>query len=93
MDKAPEAIAVIERHQQDSPLCPLCGQIHIVRNGHSDGFQRCLCRGCGTTFNALTGKPMAHLNLRGKWLQQAQVLRDGCCSARCSVSCWRPHLD
>lgn len=77
MDKAPEAIAVIERHQQGTPLCPHCGQTHIVRNGHSDGLQRYLCRGCGTTFNALTGTPLAHLHLRAKWLQQAQALRDG----------------
>jgi len=68
---------VIERHQQGTPICPHCGKTHIVRNGHCDGLQRYLCRYCGTSFNALTGTPLAHLHLRGKWLQQAQALRDG----------------
>lgn len=77
MDKTPAAIAVIERHPQGAPPCPHCGQTHSVRNGHSDGLQRYLCRGCAATFNALTGTPLAHLHLRGQWLQQAQALRDG----------------
>lgn len=77
MDKAPEAIEVIERRQQAAPMCPHCGAVHIVKNGHSDGLQRYWCRGCGKTFNALSGTPLAHLHLRGKWLQQAQALRDG----------------
>ncbi len=77
MDKAPKAIGVIEHRQQGTPICPHCGKTHIVRNGHCDGLQRYLCRGCGTTFNALTGTPLAHLHLRGKWLEQAQALREG----------------
>ncbi len=31
----------------------------------------------GRSTNALTGTPLAHLHLRGKWLDQATVLRDG----------------
>lgn len=78
MDKAPtKTIGVIERRQQGTPTCPHCGKTHVVRNGHPDGLQRYLCRGCGITFNALTGKPLAHLHLRDKWLQQAQALCDG----------------
>lgn len=77
MDNAPKAIGVIEDRQQGSPTCPHCGKTHIVRNGHSNGLQRYWCRGCSTTFNALTGTPLAHLHLRDKWLQQAQALRDG----------------
>lgn len=48
-----------------------------MRNGHSGGLQRYRCRCCCATFNALTGTPLAHLHLRGKWLQQTQALRDG----------------
>ena len=77
MDKPPEAIGVIERHGAERPVCPHCGKGRIIRNGHSDGLQRYLCKDCRATFNALTGTPLAHLHLRGKWMQQAQALRDG----------------
>lgn len=77
LDKAPEAIGVIESRQHDQPVCPRCSKSRIVRNGHSGGLQRYLCRDCGKTFNALTATPLAHLHLRGKWLQQVQALRDG----------------
>lgn len=77
MDKAPEAIEVIEHSGHDKRPCPHCGKSHIVRNGHGDGLQRYLCRDCGITFNALTATPLAHLHQRGKWLAQAQALREG----------------
>ncbi len=32
-------------------VCPLCGCIHVVRNGHrKDGTQRYLCRDCDGSF-------------------------------------------
>lgn len=32
-------------------VCPLCGCVHVVRNGHrKDGTQRFLCRDCGKSF-------------------------------------------
>lgn len=77
MDKAPEAIETIERSSQGKPPCPHCGKTHVVRNGHSNGLQRYLCRDCAITFNALTATPLAHLHQRGKWLQQTQALREG----------------
>jgi len=98
MDKALKAIGVIEHRQQGSPTCPHCGKTHIVRNGHSNGLQRYWCRGCGTTFNALTGTPLAHLHLRDKWLQQAQALhhrlslsqvQQRLCVARTTALRWR----
>lgn len=34
-------------------VCPLCGSIHVVRNGHqADGTQRYLCRDCKKSFVA-----------------------------------------
>ncbi len=34
-------------------VCPICGCIHIVRNGHrKDGTQRYICRNCGKSFVA-----------------------------------------
>lgn len=36
-------------------VCPLCGSIHVVRNGHhADGTQRYLCRDCKKSFVATT---------------------------------------
>lgn len=57
--------------------CPHCGNQKVVRNGNADGLQRYKCRECSRTFNALTGTPLARLRQKGKWLEQAEVLRDG----------------
>ena len=40
-------------------VCPICGSIHVIRNGHrKDGVQRFICRDCGRSFvitaNAIT---------------------------------------
>lgn len=71
------AEAIVEELFTEQPRCPHCGDEHTVRNGHANGLQRHKCRGCGTTFNALTGTPLARLHMRGKWLAQAAALRDG----------------
>ena len=70
------SVGIIEnRGRQDG--CPHCGNQKVVRNGNADGLQRYQCRECGRTFNALTGTPLARLRQKGKWLEQAEVLRDG----------------
>lgn len=36
-------------------VCPLCGSVHVVRNGHqADGTQRYMCRDCKKSFVATT---------------------------------------
>ena len=70
------AVELIER-AVEHPSCPHCGVQRVVKNGTAGGMQRFLCRGCAKTFNALTGTPLAHLHQRGKWLEQAAVMRDG----------------
>lgn len=67
---------VIEHAAPARPPCPHCGAEHVVKNGRSGGLPRFLCRSCCRTFNILTRTPLAHLHLRGKWLDQAAVLRD-----------------
>lgn len=57
--------------------CPACASARLVRNGQAHGLQRFKCRGCGITFNGLTGTPLAGLRHRGKWLEQARVLEAG----------------
>lgn len=57
--------------------CPKCHARRIVRNGQADSLQRFKCRGCGATFNALTGTPLARLRHHPKWLLQAEVMDEG----------------
>jgi len=71
------SVEVIERSLGDTPCCPHCAAERVVKNGSADGLQRYKCRACRRTFNALTGSPLAGLHMRGKWLDQAAVLRDG----------------
>lgn len=69
------SVGVIEDRM--SSVCPHCGSTGMVRNGHAHGLQRYKCRACKRSFNALTGTPLARLRQKGKWLSQAEVLRDG----------------
>jgi transposase-like protein len=71
------SLGVIEGRVSTHTACPHCAGPRIVRNGVADGLQRYKCRACGKTFNALTGTPLARLRQKGKWLAQAEILRDG----------------
>ncbi len=71
------SVALIEDSLGSKLCCPRCGTAHVVRNGTAHGLQRYKCRGCHKTFNALTGTPLARLRMKGKWLCQTGVLRDG----------------
>jgi transposase-like protein len=71
------SVAIVEGSLGAKPRCPHCGTEHVVRNGTAHGLQRYKCRNCLKTFNALTGTPLARLRMKGKWLGQTGVLRDG----------------
>lgn len=71
------SVAIVEGGVGAKPRCPHCAGEHVVRNGTAKGLQRYKCRGCRKTFNALTGTPLARLRMKGKWLGQTGVLRDG----------------
>lgn len=47
--------------QNDSfkPHCPVCGSMHIVKNGTCCGTQRYLCKDCRKTFSSTSGTIMA----------------------------------
>jgi len=77
MEAGGSSLALIEDGMPARPHCPRCASRQVVKNGHADGLQRYKCRACVTSFNALTGTPLAHLHQRGKWLDQASALRDG----------------
>ena len=72
-----EALDLVQARVGPNPSCPKCLAEEVVRNGQADGLQRYKCRGCGVTFNALTGTPLARLRHRDKWLLQAQALDQG----------------
>lgn len=71
------SVAIVEGSVEHEPCCPHCTGEHVVRNGTAHGLQRYQCRDCKKTFNALTGTPLARLRMKGKWLGQTTVLRDG----------------
>lgn len=73
----PASVTVVEGRMGRVPTCPHCAAERVVKNGTARGLQRFMCRECGKTFCALTGTPLAHLHMRGKWLDQAAALRDG----------------
>jgi len=77
LSETDEAARVLEVLESRPVQCPHCSSARLVRHGHASGLRRYRCRGCGKTFNALTGTPLAHLRHKGKWEQQAQVLREG----------------
>lgn len=72
--------------------CPRCGCAHVVRRGHdADGAQRWLCRGCGRSFRASTGRVLATTRLpAAKWSQYATLMLAGAtlrvAAAECGVS-------
>ncbi|MDP2829143.1 MAG: IS1595 family transposase [Sulfuricellaceae bacterium] len=71
------SIEVIEGGASDHLCCPHCAAERVIKYGSVDGLQRYKCQGCRKSFNALTGTPLARLRMKGKWLEQAAVLRDG----------------
>lgn len=69
-----EVIACIESRLLAERICPCCAHPGAVCRGRANGLRRFYCGGCGKTFNALTGTPLAHLHHRGRWLAFAQSL-------------------
>lgn len=72
-----EASALVERRSTEHPGCPRCRAEHVVKNGRASGLQRYKCRGCGATFNSLSGTALARLRHRDKWVGQAEAMTDG----------------
>jgi transposase-like protein len=72
-----EVTSVVQPHLSRPAVCRRCQSVRVVRNGQAGGLQRYKCHSCRSTFNALTGSPLAGLRHRDKWLLQAQVLDEG----------------
>lgn len=76
-DEGREVLAQIEEAGSAKRSCPHCASEKLVRNGQANALQRYKCRGCGKTFNALTGPPLARLRQRHKWHAQSRALDEG----------------
>jgi transposase-like protein len=68
-----ECIALIEQAARGRP-CPRCGCARVHRCGQASGLQRFRCLGCGRSFNALTGTPLARLRKKEHWLAYLQCV-------------------
>lgn len=71
-----DALALIDERFGKAPVCGHCHATHFTRWGRSNGLVRYQCNDCGSTFNALTGTPLAHLRRRDAWFAYAQALVD-----------------
>jgi transposase-like protein len=67
-----ECLALIETTARSRP-CPRCGCGRVHR-GQASGLQRFRCLGCGRSYNALTGTPLARLCKKGCWLPYLQCV-------------------
>jgi transposase-like protein len=59
------------------PQCPACQADCPYRWGHQAGLQRYRCRGCGHTFTAVSGTPLARLRHKDQWLTYSGALLQG----------------
>ena len=70
-------------------VCPLCGCIHVVRNGHrKDGTQRYVCKDCGKSFviatNSIVSGTRKDLSV---WEQYIDCMMNGLFIRKTAVAC------
>lgn len=79
--RKPEQVGVVSQLIEDrlgeGPKCPHCDHEKVSRWGVSSGLQRYRCGSCKSTFNALTGTPLARLRHKDKWLTYTEQMADG----------------
>ena len=82
--------AAIEFSAEAERCCPHCGSAGAVRRGKARGLWRYQCKGCGRTFNALTGTPLSGLHYKERWLSFGASLSEGetvkASAERCDVA-------
>ena len=60
--------AAIELGVDEARRCPHCAREWAVSRGMARGLRRYQCKGCGRTFNALSGTPLSGLHHKERWL-------------------------
>jgi transposase-like protein len=83
---ATETVAVIEARFAEKAVCPHC-QGKAQKWGSAAGLRRYRCRSCMTTFNALTGTPLAWLKKRNKLAAYGQAMVDGLSLRKAAKRC------
>ena len=82
--------AAIELAVDEARRCPHCATEGAVSRGHARGLRRYRCKGCGRTFNALTGTPLSGLHHKERWLSFGASLAEGetvkASAERCGVA-------
>jgi transposase-like protein len=83
-------LALLEARIDEARHCPHRTTEEAVIRGRSNGLKRYGCKGCGKTFNALTGTSLARLRKKELWAAFAAGLGDGDtvkgAAARCGVA-------
>jgi transposase-like protein len=83
-------LALLEARIEGTRRCPHCRTEGAVIRGRANGLRRYSCKGCGRTFNALTGTPLARLRKKELWAAFAAGLGEGDtvkgAAARCGVA-------
>ncbi len=69
--------AAIELAVDEARRCPHCAREGAVSRGMARGLRRYQCKGCGRTFNALTGTPLSGLHHKERWLSFGASLAEG----------------
>lgn len=77
-----EGSVVLQEKEESVEACPHCGSKDIAKAGSKGGRRRYKCKaeGCGKSFNALTGTPLARLRMSEKHIENAR-----CMAARLSI--------
>ena len=83
----PEAVRLLEEAFLAAPQCPHCTQTVLQRWGYASGLRRYRCKGCGKTFNALTGTSLARLRKKACWLAYGEALAKGMTLAQAAAHC------
>ena len=82
--------AAIELAVDEARRCPHCAREGAVSRGMARGLRRYQCKGCGRTFNALTGTPLSGLHHKERWLSFGASLAQGetvkASAERCDVA-------
>ena len=84
------SVAAVELAVDEERRCPRCDTPGAVSRGRARGLRRYQCKGCGRTFNAVTGTPLSGLHRKDRWLSFGEALATGetvkASAERCGVA-------
>jgi transposase-like protein len=83
-------VCLLEERIGAERRCPHCAAEGAVIRGQANGLRRYFCRGCGKTFNCLTGTPLARLRHKERWTEFGASMSKGetvaASAERCGVA-------